>query len=850
MAEEREKDEQGRYKVLTQSEYYSGNVDFYSQSLGATGVDVEPIDDEEEEKKEEYVAPNILGDNEDEPSNVLSQSLGITKKGTNEFANFENLTTNVNNFNTVSSYGDYLSSKGTNKSDLSAIEKSIDNKLGGIANKVNKTVSEKYGLAFAKPTTASTQKQGLAQLGAKLMGANPMLSAIAGGMFSLDDSYKDPTGQISARPGGALGLAYDLNMSNQYANFASMQEAQQAGEEDAAFEGDAYTQAGDVGFGARINGQLVSRGVGKRNYDGVYDLSIEQLKNMEALQKGYSTRGFDPLNPDNGDKLAGSGKIGYDNAGRFHGINGVSAYGREQDAINLGKEYGLSLTEVQGILSDVRGRTGMFSSVPEGKNLTQMLEAKQQEKQAIEDKRIEDARLAQVARDLAEKQRKSALQAKKAEQERIRKQAEQEAFRRDQREAERRQRARDENNQNYNENQDNYGGGSSIGGDAGMDASSGVSDSGGGWTAMGGRIGMQEGGNTAEAEVVQPAGFIQRDPNATKQQEIADDIPFDAKKGDFVINAPAAKQAGKQDIEKMISTAITNLQEKGVDVRFGNPTINMKDNINLLVSRNEVYIPKIVAEEIGYDRLDKMNNRGKREVARRQQQAEQPQQGANEGGFIKKKVGGKLDEFGVEVNEQMNPKTKKTIKGLMSRGNITRGSVEKVIDSLPERDALALMIFAESYASTDSQEAMRGIGETAINRLKDKTYSFKNQNTLKDVLKGRSNKGEGSKMFSYEGLEPKYLKPRLSEMLNNTYWQRALDAADNALETEPDMEQYKLRDDVFTYARVGKASERLRSNKRNEYFSTIGDHDFYSRTPEKGGRISSETMGESPQFYR
>ena len=68
--------------------------------------------------------------------------------------------------------------------------------------------------------------------------------------------------------------------------------------------------------------------------------------------------------------------------------------------------------------------------------------------------------------------------------------------------------------------------------------------------------------------------------------------------------------------------------------------MNIKDNINLLVSRNEVYIPKIVAEEIGYDRLDKMNNRGKREVARRQEQAEQSQKGMNEGGFIKKKSRG------------------------------------------------------------------------------------------------------------------------------------------------------------------------------------------------------------------
>ena len=845
MAEEREKDEQGRYKVLTPDEYQSSFVDFYGQTLGATGIEVETPIEEEPVEKTAYVAPNIFSDDGNEPSNVLSQNFGVTGKGTNEFANFENIT--AIDFDMPSSYGDYLSSKGANKSDLSAIEKSIDNKLGGIANKVNKTMTEKYGLAFANPTTASTQKQGLAQVGAKFMGANPMLSMVAGGLFSMDDSYKDPTGQTSARPGGVMGIAYDLNMSNQYANFASMQAAIQGGEEDAAFEGDNYTQAGDIGFGARINGQLVSRGVGKRNYDGVRgNLTPQQLKNMEALQKGYSTRGFDVLNPENGDKLAGSGKVGYDNAGRFHGINGISAYGREQDAINLGREYGLSLAEVQGILSDVRGRTGMFSSVPEGKNLTQMLEGKQKEKQAIEDKRIEDARKAATAARVAELQRKADAERRAEEQrqndelDRIQEEARKQA------ERERQYR----NEFNYGNDDNNNGG--NDGTDGGYGGSDNTTDYGG--TAMGGRIGMQEGGNTAEAEaeaeVVQPAGFIQRDPNATPQQEIADDIPLDAKKGDFVINAPAAKQAGKQDIEKMISTAITNLQEKGVDVRFGNPKMNMKDNVNLLVSRNEVYIPKIVAEEIGYDRLDKMNNRGKREVARRQQKAEQPQQGMNEGGFIKKKDGGRLDEFGVEINEQMNPKTKKEIKKLISRSNITRGSIENLINKIPERDALAVMIFAESYASKDSPDAMRGIGETAINRMKDKTYSFKSQNKLKDVLKGRSTKGEGSKMFSYEGLEPKYIKPRLSEMLNSTYWQKAIDAADNALETEPDMEQYKLRDDVFTYARIGKASDRLKSNKRNEYFSTIGDHDFYSRTPEKGGRISSETMGESPDFYR
>ena len=849
MAEEREKDEQGRYKVLTSEEYQNTLVDFYGQTLGATGIEVETPPEEEPADPKPYVAPNIFdsgGFDDSENLSVLSQPMSITNKGSNEFANFENLTMDVNNFGMPSSYGDYLSSSGkTNKSDMSAMEKSIDAKLGGVAAKVNKTISEKYGIAFAAPTTASTQKQTVVGLGAKLMGANPLLTTIAGGLFSLDDSYKDPTGRTSARPGGALGLAYDLNMSNQYANFASMQAATQGGEEDAAFEGDNF-QAGDKGFAARINGQIVSRGVGKRNYDGVYGLSSEQLKTMEALQKGYSTRNFDPLNPENGDKLAGSGKVGYDNAGRFHSMSGISAYGREQDAINLGREYGLSLAEVQGLLSDVRGRTGMFSSVPEGKNLTQMLESKKAEKQAIEDKKVEDARKAATAARVAELQRQTAERQK----------------------AERAKEIEETNARREREDRARFGtvtpDNPGDGGDSGMDASSGGGDGGygggaadgsdGGWTAMGGYIGdhkkMANGGVTETSEAIQPAGFIQRDPNATPQQEIADDIPFDAKKGDFVINAPAAKQAGKQDIEKMISTATTSLQEKGVDVRFGNPKMNVKDNISLLVSRNEVYIPKIVAEEIGYDRLEKINNRGKREVARRQDQAEQSQKGMNEGGFIKKKEGGELEEFGVEINEQMNPKTKKQIKNLISKGNITRGSVEKLIDNLPDRDALAVMIFAESYASKDSPEAMRGIGETAINRLKDKTYSFKSQNKLKDVLKGRSNKGEGSKMFSYEGLEPKYLKPRLSEMLNSSYWQKAIDAADNALETEPDMEQYKLRDDVFTYARVGKASDRLKSNKRNEYFSTIGDHDFYNRTPEKGGRISSETMGEPQDFYR
>jgi len=207
------------------------------------------------------------------------------------------------------------------------------------------------------------------------------------------------------------------------------------------------------------------------------------------------------------------------------------------------------------------------------------------------------------------------------------------------------------------------------------------------------------------------------------------------------------------------------------------------------------------------------------------------------------------DQGGMNIIEQMNPDTIKKIKGVIARGP-KRGSISALIDSLPDREALALTIFAESVVSKDSPDALTAIGETVLNRVDDKTYSFKNLNNIKDVLKSRSNKGEGSKMFSYEGLEPSLIEPRLPEMLNNTYWQKALTAADMAMDRSPDRERFRLRDDIFTYAKVGEASDRLKANKRNEYFTTIGQHDFYSRTPEKGGRISSETMGESPQFYR
>jgi len=403
---------------------------------------------------------------------------------------------------------------------------------------------------------------------------------------------------------------------------------------------------------------------------------------------------------------------------------------------------------------------------------------------------------------------------------------------------------------------DNNNNNDNDGTDGGYGGSDNTSDYGG--TMYGGKIGKAAGDVVEKPST--DMGFIGGPPDQfTEQQTIADDIPKEVPEGTFVINAPAVEFAGKEDIKQMLVKAYEMTAQADTDAgtdRTAQATkIPSKEQVDIMISRGEVVVPPEIAKVIGYDRLEKINNRGKKEVSRRQeesQQQEKPQaRQVAEGGFIDMQEGGNTeDKFGVNITEQMNPEFKNKITNLIKAGLSKRSTVEQLIESLPDREALALTIFSESIVSKDSPEAMRAIGETVVNRMNDKTYSFRNLDTIKEVLKGRSRKGEGSKMFGYEGLEPSLLKDRLPEMLNNSYWQKALDAADMALETEPDMEQYKLRDDVFTYAKIGKASNRLKSNKRNEYFTTIGQHDFYSRTPEKGGRISSETMGESPEFYR
>jgi hypothetical protein len=66
--------------------------------------------------------------------------------------------------------------------------------------------------------------------------------------------------------------------------------------------------------------------------------------------------------------------------------------------------------------------------------------------------------------------------------------------------------------------------------------------------------------------------------------------------------------------------------QKKLDKSPSRVKIPTEDEIDVAVSRGEVIVPPELAKIIGYDRLEKINNRGKKEVSRRQKAAK--------GGFI------------------------------------------------------------------------------------------------------------------------------------------------------------------------------------------------------------------------
>jgi hypothetical protein len=168
------------------------------------------------------------------------------------------------------------------------------------------------------------------------------------------------------------------------------------------------------------------------------------------------------------------------------------------------------------------------------------------------------------------------------------------------------------------------------------------------------RAKMQEGGvppeqvPQGEAPVAAEAGFVGTEPeNVPDVETVADDVPVEVPEGTFVLNAAAVEFMGSADVKKMILEAMQEAEKQGIDITQENDKIPKEDLVSLVVSKGEVIIPPQLAEIIGYDRLNKINNRGKAEVEKRSQEVEQqPQEApapkprilAKTGGFISQPV--------------------------------------------------------------------------------------------------------------------------------------------------------------------------------------------------------------------
>ena len=134
-------------------------------------------------------------------------------------------------------------------------------------------------------------------------------------------------------------------------------------------------------------------------------------------------------------------------------------------------------------------------------------------------------------------------------------------------------------------------------------------------------------GPASGAPVVNQAGFVGQEPEELPEgMTVADDVNIDVPEGTFILNAAAVEFMGSADVKKMILEAVAEAEKQGIDINQDDTKISREDLVSLAVSRGEVVVPPELAKVIGYDRLNKINNRGKAEVEKRvQENGQSPQ---------------------------------------------------------------------------------------------------------------------------------------------------------------------------------------------------------------------------------
>ena len=649
-----------RKKVLTQEEYQRGKVDYYDQTLGALGSEI-TIEKDDEDKDEEDRRPvniNIVGDDTGDSGVFRDVTVGFKDSET-----LENKNANIFDVE-IQSYGDALQKEGfADKTPFNVF--GTDFYFAGLPKDVKQAREGFSRFLEPKQLLKTTIKTFM-----RTKGMNPLITGELLG-FTDGRGVKDPFGNMSFRPSGAiLGGMFDVNMSIQYDNVAEMKAA--------------INTTGPKGFATYINGQLVTRPPKGFNYTGVYDIPFEQVRRIEAIEKGFVPSSYN-VNTESGVLGVKDGVGGmYDEKGLYHSRTGTSAFGSRKASKGLADRYGLDVSVVETILGEVRRGQGRLSD---------RLRQEQIEKDTTMTTTVD-----QIpdfdAYAKAQKERRDQIES-----------------------------------------------GDSDGGLSDAEQDTGGYDSGAGFGAgeedafnTGGKVGqgMQAGG---------PAGFIGGPPEKfSDQTTIADDIPLEVPEGAFIINAPAVEYAGSDDISEMLVKAYEKAGQR-VDKSGRTTTIPSREQVDIMISRGEVVVPPNIAKIIGYDRLEKINNRGKREVARRQRQGdkEKPQaRQANSGGF--------MNQGGLVTIDEV--KFKSFYPDVVEARNV----IDQSLRSLPLADALAIMMYQE--ANVLGEKGLEGVVHVLHNRAEAEDYKDFGNSLIDELTKRNYNKDPKLRIFQFNGLEP------------------------------------------------------------------------------------------------
>lgn len=797
-------------RVISPAEYGSSFVNFYNTSLGLptleeeTGIEVETP---EVELATPTVRDTTTGGDDFQP-NILEQ----TAFGTGDPMNEVVFGTGTGNFD---SYSDYLMSGTDGKfsdrvpfvqnimeplaegrfGDIKFGETAsteVEQKATAIGEGVKEAPSRLERLATGKLTQKDTNK--LVKGALTAMGGLP--GAIAGSFIG-GRPVKNAFGKNSYRPNGAMGMVADVVHSIQYGDMARHRSALSVYQSD-AFEngltGQAaidYVNSKDVGFAMRIG----NRGITRSPTDGTYTgnmsgLSHEHVKALEAISKGYDPRGYNMSDPtksrsrieeDGGSFVSGNPMEGFYRAnGTFYSpsANISSAYGTVANRNALAAKNGITPAQADDALSAARsGEKTLAEAIRDIRNVSQPQETSA-DSGTYDSQEVQDTQIKQQT-------------------------AYEEAA-----------------GDPYESGADSGTQGDSGGSwDGGYDPSD---WSGGAW-ASGGRVGYAPGGAVAQGG----SGFVDRPPEQVSEaQSVADNQPDAVPEGTFIINSPAVEFAGSDDIRKMLVDAHKEAIRRGITVDNDGKGAKL---IDVALSSGEVKVAPHLAKIIGYDRLEKINNRGKREVKQRIQENGQEGVGVATGGFINRAEGGDVGEDIPMTLADIPPESLKKFKKFGTRKR-QRGEIKKFVRGLSDEEAMALLLLTETSSSVDPLESMEAIGEVAVNRAESRYRDFKNVNTIQDVMLQHTNNNP-KKAFQFSGLEPTILYNRLTEVrkgLADKGLRKTFAAAQNVLSQEPDRASTKkLPANTLFYTKPNAKSQWMRTAKDLEFSTEIGGHEFY-----------------------